>query len=436
MTRLRMTALLLMLFLPTLAWSAGPILVDTDGTGLPIFWEGRVVHYNAESGADSGLGRFTNAEAVQLIRDLLAQWQEVTINGRATVSFEVSEGSGLGNVDENNINNFFSYCPPDQNCPGEDAPFVIGSARTGQSPIIFDSDGSITDLIEGNGAKDSILGFAGPRVVESVDGQMVITEGQAVLNGYFIDCAEGASATDPCQDTEVSLAEYEGVIFHEMGHFIGLDHTQVNLASALKSLNGDDSEVDAIPTMFPLFVDGVAQGTPHYDDKVAVSTLYPAVVYSSQFCTLSGTVYEADGSTELQGVNVVAARSDNTLEEATSFVSGSYYTGTVGACGHLVGDFSIGGLIPGASYQLSIERLSQAFTGGSSIEPCDPPLTGFTAKTLDGLFSCSSAGTTITAGTVATTEIVTSKTSTTSTTTGSAGGGSSSSSARGCSLIP
>jgi len=427
---MRRPLLFLVFFLiPLVSWGGGPILVDTDGDGLPVAWKDGIIHFNTESG---DLGRLSNEEAIQMLRDLLERWREVTINGVSTVDLTIDQGAGLGDINEENIDDFFAYCPPDEVCASEDPPFVLGSARSGQSPIIFDTNGEITDLIQGEGAKRSILGFAGPRVMDIVDGKMVITEGQAVLNGYFIDCPEGASAGHSCQNVEVSLAEFEGVIFHEMGHFIGLDHSQVNLTAAIHALNGQADELNAIPTMFPLFVDGVAQGTPHFDDQVAVSELYPSDSFRSEFCAITGTVYESDEVTPMQGVNVVASNLDNQLEEATSFVSGSYYTGTVGSCDNQSGGYTLGGLIPGVSYQLSIEKISQAFTGGSSVEPCDPPASGFTAAVIAGTFSCIVGGETVQNGSSGTSDIVTTKSSTS---TGSTGGGSSGASG-GCSLLP
>lgn len=398
---------------------AGPILVDTEETGDPVPWEDGIARYNPESGEPetgepetgegASLGRLSNEEALDLLRELFGEWQSLTLNGYRVADFSFVEGSGLGEVDAGNLDDFFSYCPPDEECPDEDPPFVLGSAGSGQSPFLFDADGEITDLIQGKGAKNSILGFAGPRVVERVDGRQVITEGQTVLNGLFIDCpSDGAAADDPCQDPEVDLEDFKGVVFHEIGHFIGLDHSQVNLGSSLKALQGDLSEIEAIPTMFPLLVDGAAQRTPHFDDIVSLALLYPGPDLSF-FCTLEGTVYQADGVTKLQGVNVVARREDNPLLEATSFVSGQLYVGSSANCDNDAGDFRVIGLTPGAAYTLEIEKISRAFTGGSSIEPCDPPQSGFDEEVLPGTFSCSQGGGTITAGTTTSTRIVTTK---------------------------
>lgn len=419
--------IILCLALPLSARAEGPILVDTGGTGGAVVWRDGAVRINLESGTGGGLGLLTNAEATDLVRELFGDWQEVTIGGAPTVSLTLQEGTSLGSVDASNMNSHFTYCPPGSSCPTESPPFVTGSARSGQSPILFDDDGSMTDAVQGAGASRSILGFAGPRVVERSDGVLSITEGQAILNGRFIDGVSSSS------DPEVTIEQFKGAIFHEIGHFIGIDHTQVNIDSVVKYLSGDQSESYAIPTMLPLFIDGEAQLSAHFDDQVAVSALYPSNNFSSTTCRMEGTAFQSDGVTELQGVNVIASNTADPLREATSFVSGSFYTGLSNDCTALFGDFTISGLLPGSSYTLSIEPISASFKGGSSIEPCDPPQAGYSKSTLPGTFSCSAAGQVITEGTDATTQIVTTKAATTTDTpppddTSSSGGG--------CSLIP
>lgn len=385
-------------------FAAGPILVDTEGTGQPILWRNGIIRYNLEHSSSATLGTLSNIEAVDLVQELLTDWQHVTLNGIETTSITFSEGTSLGSVDTSNINQHFTYCPPDISCPNQSSlPFVTGSAESGESPIIFDSDGSITDLIQGSGASNSILGFAGPRVVENVGGALYITEGQAVLNGKFIDGVRNFS------NPEEDIVAYKSVILHELGHFMGVDHTQVNRSSILKYLRGDESEKEGIPTMYPLFIDGEEQLSLHYDDKVAISSLYPANLFSSSFCTLQGTVFRLDGQTELQGVNLVLQSLAAPLTETTSTVSGILYRGSSAGCDGNFGDYTVYGLIPGHDYHLSIEKISRSFTAGSSIEPCDPPQTGFDEKTLEGTFSCSTGGQVITTGTVDSPLIVTTK---------------------------
>lgn len=419
-------AFLSLCLLPTTLFGAGAILVDTEGTGLPILWKDGAIRYNLENSPEATLGSLTNEEALALVRELFEDWKNITINGVSTASIAIEEGAALELVNVSNLDSYFTYCPPDESCPGEDPPFVQGSARSGQSPILFDPDGSLTDAVQGRGASDSILGFAGPRVVEATEGVQYITEGQAILNGKFIDGVDSSS------NPEVTVDQFKGAIFHELGHFMGIDHTQVNLASVVKYLNGDTSEKDAIPTMLPLFIDGESQLSPHFDDKVALSFLYPSAAFSSSFCRLQGVVFESDGSTELQGVNVLASNGDDLLAESTSFVSGSHYSGSYPNCTAPFGEFTLYGISPGKSYQLRYEKISASFTGGSSIEPCDPAQTGFDSQTISGNFSCDSAAEVITTGTQTTTNIITSKSSTTATNNQP----SVDSSSQGCSLIP
>jgi len=395
------------------AWAAGPILVDTVVTGNAVVWHNGQVRFDPESGSGGGLGQLDNDAAVQLVRDLFEAWASITLfNGLtdvSTVSLTVTEAAGLGTIDEGNLNDLFSYCPPTESCLGSDPPFVIGSARSGQSPFVFDDNGAITDLILGIGASSTVLGFAGPRVVNREGVDLIITESQAVLNGRFIDCAPGAAADDPCRNPEVTLESFKAVVFHELGHFLGIDHSQVNLASITAALAGDAAAQEDVSTMSPLFV-GAAQLTPHYDDKVATSVLYPSAAFLSDFCTMSGTVFQADGTTPLQGVNVIARRVTDPKRAATSFVSGALFTGTTD-CTQQVGDFFLRGILPGADYTLEVEAISSSFQGGSSIEPCDPPLSGFAGMQASGVFSCTFGAQTITTGSLSNTDFVTTKSS-------------------------
>lgn len=397
---------------PCLVWGGGPILVDTASTGDAVVWQNGQVTYNPETGDSGTLGVFSNQEARDLIAELFDEWAAVTISDGqtaiSTIGLTITEGDGLGEVDENNINSHFTYCPPTEICPTTDPPFVVGSARSGQSPIIFDDDGSLTDLIQGEGASEEILGFAGPRVVQRNETQLFITESQAILNGLFIDCADGAADSDPCQSPEVSVESYRAVIFHELGHFLGLDHTQVNLSSMNAALNGDATAQAAMTTMFPIFL-GSFQESPHFDDKVAVSTLYPTSAFLTNFCTISGTVYHSDGLTPLQGADVIVRSVTSPQTEATSFVSGALFIGTAD-CTAEAGDFQLRGIRPGESYTLEIETISSVFTAGSSIEPCDPPASGFDPMQLAGTFSCTSGGQTITSGSAGDTNFITTKT--------------------------
>jgi len=96
----------------------------------------------------------------------------------------------------------------------------------GINPVIYDSDGSIIDTLLGTGASNSVLGFAGSAYFLAPTCQYA--EGRAVINGKM-----------PVSDATMSV-----VVAHEIGHLIGLDHTQLDSSQGLAS--------GAYPLMYPL----------------------------------------------------------------------------------------------------------------------------------------------------------------------------------------
>ena len=141
-----------------LARAAGPLLVN--GAGEPLKWETSVpVPFSPDQGT---LGTLTNALAGILVTVNFAAWEAVPTS---TISF-TNAGTLPVDVTVDNIFTFLGVCE-------------------GVSPIIFDTDGSITDFLFGPGAGDVILGFAGPECGLFVPPR--ITEAIAILNGRVID---------------------------------------------------------------------------------------------------------------------------------------------------------------------------------------------------------------------------------------------------------
>ncbi len=140
------------------ARAAGPLLVN--GAGEPLKWETSVpVPFSPDQGT---LGTLTNALAGILVTVNFAAWEAVPTS---TISF-TNAGTLPVDVTVDNIFTFLGVCE-------------------GVSPIIFDTDGSITDFLFGPGAGDVILGFAGPECGLFVPPR--ITEAIAILNGRVID---------------------------------------------------------------------------------------------------------------------------------------------------------------------------------------------------------------------------------------------------------
>lgn len=317
------------------ARAAGPLAVN--GAGQPLVWTSPVP-FSPDRGA---LGALDNAAAVATVTADFAVWAAVPT---AAISFT---NAGQLPVDVTVAN----------------ATTILG-ACDGTSPIVFDADGSIIDLVLGSGASSHVLGFAGPACGRFVP--PTITEGDAVLNGKFID------GIDDPSNPEISVTEFNAVFIHEFGHYLNLDHSQLNLAEAF---DGNAANDEAVPTMFPILVNGATGGTLHLDDRVSLSILYPAGGGAAGLGRLTGRVFESDGATPFQGANVIARRQDDPLLTAASMVSGARFAPSRPGGPpdpELEGLFELPGLPPG-SYTVEIEAISDRFQGGSSVGPVDPP---------------------------------------------------------------
>ena len=331
-------AVLLAIGAAPMARAAGPLIVN--GAGVPLVWTANPVPFNPDRGK---LGAIDNATAVGMVASDFGVWASVPT---ASIAFG---NAGALPVDVTSAN-FTAY---------------LGQCGDGLSPIIFDTDGSITDDLFGSGASNEILGFAGPECITY--SPPVITEGSAVLNGKFVDGINTPS------NPEISIADFDAVFVHEFGHYCNLDHSQINL---LEAFDADPSNDDTIATMFPILINPTAMSTPNLDDEVSLSMLYPAPSFASSYGTITGHVLRSDG-TQFQGAYVIARKVDDPRMTAVGMASGAYFfPGAPGGtpAADLEGRYVIPGLPPG-SYTVEIEQIDSIFTDGSSVGPLDPPAT-------------------------------------------------------------
>jgi uncharacterized protein (TIGR03437 family) len=319
---------------------AGTSLAVTS-SGKEVAWRtGTTVTYHVDQGS---LGSLGNDLAVALVDELFGIWQNVS-----TANLSLQRAGSLP-VDVTAAN----YTSYRQN-NGSDA----------YHPIIFDTDGTITDAVFGAGASDFTAGFSGPgwMVGGTSDGEIV--DASAVLNAKFMTSGYG------------SLAEFKAVMLHEFGHFLGLGHSQVNLGTAF------DREIlfnnnHTLPIMFPISL-GERPVELTWDDKAQISRLYPGASASNSG-TIKGRVYLADGTTPFQGAHVIARRVDDPLIVAVSSVSGFLYRGTGSNANRGTFDpahqgyFEISGL-PAGNYTVEVEPIHPSFISGSSVGPLDPPV--------------------------------------------------------------
>jgi|GEM_PF-1708712 len=287
----------------TAALAGGPLDLAGSGGHTPVTYPnaGQSVTMNLDQG---NLGNHTKAQADALLNQAFALWNNVP-----TASVSLSLGANLP-VDVTAAN-YSIY---------------LNHYGDGLNPVIYDSDGSITDSLFGVGSKNSILGFAGSAYSYA---SASYTEGEAVINGAL----------------GISDSTLVVVLAHELGHFIGLDHAQLDDTQSLARSN--------YVLMYPIAYRTLT--SLHEDDAAAVSSLYPTGI-NTAYGTLTGMFTQTNG-TAILGANIWAK--EITTGKVYSCVSDYLKQGT--------GYYRM--LLPPGTYSLSAESIQSNFTGGSSVGP-------------------------------------------------------------------
>jgi hypothetical protein len=390
---LRLCLLAALIIVSSFAFAGGPLFVGGPqmGTfnGKPLTWNpaSMPIQYRVDGGplsqTSTGTVVIDNATGVARVDTLFSAWHNVTT---ANVSFH-NAGSilAVSGFSDGDVSTVAEYNAVDGSC-----------ANGQQSPIMFDADGSLTMALFGD---PLIIGFAGACALDS-QGHYVVSA-EAVLDGKWVD---GVS------QNQLSADQFDAAFIHEFGHFIGLDHSQINL-DCLDTCNADSMK--GLPTMFPILM-GADQKSLATDDMAWVTKLYPGSTASANYGTVKGNVVFSDGVTGAQGVNVILRQVDNsstaTVNEsrvyAVSAVSGNLFTGNPGQSltanylpcdtsdpncpasgflddntdGSMFGsrDASLTGsfemMVPPGTYTVEVESINPGFTGGSSVGSLDPPV--------------------------------------------------------------
>lgn len=342
--------------MPFTVLAGGPLYLTASGTAS--VWDNtEAISYHPESGS---CGPFSNAEMLTKLEDDLAAWTDLT-----EVNLDFSQVTGeVTLMDSTSYTTFFYTGTSEESDLDKTVDLV--------NPIIFDDDAGITAEVAGEENQYLLLGFASP--VGFSDDDSEITDGQAVIN---CRCLEGHDSGACLLDDESTVTYTEDqldfTIVHEMGHFLNLDHTQVNIDLYD---NGDDSDDSDIPIMFPVIPDTVDVLAARRDDLVALADMYPADEFAATGCVVTGDLLDAEGN-ELRCADVWAETDD--LTDTVSTVSGTFAvtsddnedgdTTDSGECTSSCGFFSLF-LETGKDFTLTVKPIESTFVGSSGMGPC------------------------------------------------------------------
>ncbi len=306
--------------------AGGPNVLEKNGKVYS--WDvSRPVPFAVDQGF---LGVFTEEESLALVRESFDKWAEIS-----TAAIEFQEGARLDqNITVDNYRDFFGF--------GEDQEMEV---RPG-NPVIFDDGGEIIEDFLGVGSSDYVMGFAGIRKMDHNNREFL--SGWVVLNGSNY-------ATN-----YLGYSVIGGIVSHELGHLIGLDHSQ-----GLPENFNETEWQSQMPLMYPITTLEGPKG-PTHDDAAWASWLYPTAEFANQdeTGTIRGRVLRPTGE-PLLGANVIArgiADGELSRSGVTSVASGFLMFER--------GEFELPGLVPG-DYVVCIEPLKALFTGGSGVGPYD-----------------------------------------------------------------
>lgn len=316
------TLLVSLLAYSSLSFAGGPLVLGGAAGITPVTYQNPNIILNVESGS---LGALSNAAANTLLSEALALWNKVSTSDIDLVIDKTQIPLDI------NIDNYQTYLPN----PGG----TVFNASDNLNPVVYDSTGEIIDAFFGVGQSDNTIGFAASIITV---GNPYFDEGYAVING---------------KDLGLSNTTFKLLIAHEIGHFFGLDHSQVNINNQETDFGVPLLCSSNIQSAYPLMYPFVCreEETLHQDDISALSTLYPSAS-NNNYGTLQGRFVDASGNAIL-GANIWA---ENTTTGDTVSIVSDYLT-------QRTGFYKL--YLPAGNYTLHANSINTLFNGGSGIGP-------------------------------------------------------------------
>jgi hypothetical protein len=237
----RLAALLLSFILSGgFADAGGPLRVTgaaARNPGQPFVWDvSQPIRYTVDGGPmsvnPSGQVVVSNSQGVARVQGMFQNWQSVsTTLIRYSYAGPISAPGLPAGGDVKTIQDFNA---------------VLGTCNSGsQNPVIFDADGS---LLRALGLDPLVIGFSGTCKLDPQAGHII--SALVFLNGEFQDGVNNPAASN----FEVTADQFDEAITHEIGHFSGLDHSQINLDLFQSGVVGNCNvdELAGLPLMFPV----------------------------------------------------------------------------------------------------------------------------------------------------------------------------------------
>ena len=307
----------------SLSFAGGPLVLGGPTGTTPVTYQNPSITLNVESG---DLGALSNAAADTLVLQALALWNDVS---SSDINLSLDQNQINLDID---INNFETYLPNTSS--------TVFNANDNLNPVVYDSTGEIIDAFFGVGQSDNTIGFAASIITL---GSSYFDEGYAVING---------------KNLGLTQTTFKLLIAHEIGHFFGLDHTQVNINNQETDSGSPLLCSTKVQSDYPLMYPFVCRDEEslHQDDISAISALYPNASATTNFGTLQGRFVDTAGNAIL-GANIWAE--NTTTGEAISIVS-DYLT-------QRTGFYKLS--LPAGSYTLHANSINTLFNGGSGIGP-------------------------------------------------------------------
>lgn len=293
----------------------GPLVLAGPSGNTPVTYASPSVTLHTESG---GLGVRSNAAATTILQAGIDKWNHVTT---ATINLSIDQTSLNIEVDETNSERY------------------INNFNDALNPVIYDNNGAYIDNYYGVGASEDILGFSGSAWIPS---SATYVEGFMLINGKITHT-----------DAELLL-----IFAHEGGHFLGIDHTQVNIDNQESFFETpgmcETTSNENYPLMYP--VGCRATDSLHADDISAFSALYPAVSFNNSFGTLTGRFLD-DAGNAILGANIWVI--NTTTGQSYSVVSDYLMQNT--------GFYKL--FLPAGNYTLHANSINSEFSEGSGVGP-------------------------------------------------------------------